>query len=80
VRFAQYAVGTKPLGLETSCAGFNAVFLRLPIGGNHDAVAAPAATHPNWTPLQFGIERDFTTGEKGISIYMQNAIVAGAHR
>ena len=80
MRFAKDATWTKPLCLEASRAGLDAEFLRLPIGGNHDAVAAPTATHPNWTPLQFGIERDFTTGEKGISIYMQNAIVAGAHR
>ncbi len=45
-----------------------------------EGIAAPAAADPHGTSFQFGIKRDFTTGEKGISIYVQNAIVAGAHR
>ena len=80
MRFAKDATWTKPLCLEASRAGLDAEFLGLPVGGNHDAVAAPAAADPHGTSFQFGIKRDFTTGEKGISIYVQNAIVAGAHR
>jgi hypothetical protein len=65
---------------KTSGAGFDAIFFRLPVGGNHNAIAAPAATDPHRTPLQLRIERDFATGEERISVNVQNAVVAGAHR
>ena len=80
VRAAQDAGRAKPFRLETGGAGFDAVFLRLPVRRNHDAVAAPAAANPYRTPLQLGIKRDFATGEERISVNVQNAVVAGAHR
>jgi hypothetical protein len=80
MRAAQDTVRAKPFRLETGRAGFDAVFFRLPVGRNHDAVAAPAAANPHRTPLQLGIKRDFATGEEGISVNVQNAVVAGAHR
>ena len=80
MRAAQDTVRAKPLRLKTGRAGFDAVFLGLPVGRNHDAVSAPPSANPHRTPLQFGIKRDFTTGEEGISVNVQNAVVAGAHR
>ena len=34
---------------------------------------------PYGTAFELGIERDFAAGEEGISVDVQNAIVAGAH-
>jgi len=59
-----FATRTKPLGLKTGRARLDAVFLRQPVGGNHDAVAAPATADPHRTPFKFRIERDFATGEE----------------
>ena len=80
MRTAQDTGRAKPFRLKTGRAGLDAVFLRLPVGRNNDAVAAPATADPHRTPLQFGIERDFATGEEGISVNVQNAVVASAHR
>ena len=80
MRAAQETVRAKPFRLETGRAGFDAVFFRLPVGGNHNAVAASAAADPHRTPLQLGIKRNLATGEERISVNVQNAVVAGAHR
>ena len=77
---AQDAGWAKPFRLETGRAGLDAVFLRLPVGRNHNAVAAPAATNPHGPAFKLRIERDFATGEERISVNVQNAVVAGAHR
>ena len=76
MRFAQDAARTKPLRLETGHAGFDAEFFCEPIGGDHDAVAAPPAADPNGALLQFGIQRDFATGEETVAVNVQDAIVA----
>ena len=80
MRTAQHTSRTKPFRLETGRARLDAVFLRQPVCRNHNAVAASPATDPNRAAFQLGIERDFATGKEGISVNVQNAIVAGAHR
>ena len=80
MRAAQNPGRTKPFGLETGRAGFDAVFFRLPVGGYHNAVAPSSPADPHRTPFQLGIERNFATGEERISVNVQNAVVAGAHR
>ena len=80
MRAAQHTTRTKPLRLETGRASLDAEFLRQPVCGNHDAITAPATADPHRPPLQLRIKRDFTTGEERISVNVQNAIVAGAHR
>ena len=77
--FAEDAAGTEPFRLKASCARFDAESFGEPIGRNDDAVAAPATANPYGTAFQLGIERDFATGEEGISVDMQNAIVTSAH-
>ncbi len=82
VRFAEDAVGAKALGLEAGGAGLDAVFFGEAVGGDDDAVAAPAAANPDGPAFQPGIERDLATGEEGISVDVQDAIVFrhGFHR
>jgi len=52
LRAAQNPGRTKPLGLETGRAGFDAVFFRLPVGGYHNAVAPSSPpTHTGRLPV-----------------------------
>jgi len=51
-----------------------------PIGGDDDAITTPTTADPDGAAFQLGVERDLATGEEGISVNVQNAIVAGAHR
>jgi hypothetical protein len=44
------------------------------IGGNDDAVPAPAAAHPDRAALQLGIQGDFATGEEAVAIHVQDAV------
>jgi hypothetical protein len=36
---------------------------------------SPPAAHPNFAPLQFGIQRNFATGKETVSVNVQDAIV-----
>jgi hypothetical protein len=51
MRAAQNPGRAKPFRLETGRAGFDTVFFRLPIGGNHNAVASSSPTDPHRTPF-----------------------------
>ena len=64
VRLAQDAAGAKAFGFKAGGAGLDAVFLGEPVGGDDDAVAAPAAADPHRAAFQLGIERDLATGEE----------------
>jgi hypothetical protein len=75
MRLAQNSARTKPFGLETGHAGFDAEFFCEPICGDHDAVAAPSAANPNFATLQLGIQCDFATGKETVSVNVQDAIV-----
>lgn len=74
MRFAEDAIRAKAFGFEAGGAGLDAVFFGETIGGDDDAVAAPAATDPDGATFQLGVERDLATGEEGISVDVQNAI------
>ena len=74
MRFAEDAAGAKALRLEAGGAGLDAEFLCQPVGGDDDAVAAPAAADPDGAAFQLGIERDFATGEEAVAINMQDAV------
>ena len=80
MRFAEDAAGTEPFCLKASRAGFDAESFGEPVGRDDDAVAASAAADPDGPALQLGIERDFATGEEGISVNVQNPVVPSAHR
>ncbi len=53
MRTAQNAARTKPLRLEARHAGLDAEFFGRAVGGDDDAVAAPAAADPDRPALQF---------------------------
>ena len=80
MRFAENAIGAKPLGLEAGGASLDAVFFGKPVGGNDDAIAASAAANPDGPAFQLGIERDFATGEERISVNVQYAVEARGHK
>jgi hypothetical protein len=57
----------------------DAVFLCLSVGGDDNAVTVSSAAHPHGAAFQLGIERNLATGEEGVSVQMQNAVVTSAH-
>ena len=77
MRFAQNPARTEPRRLEARHAGFDAEFFRVPVGGDDEAVAAPPAADPHGAAFEFGINRDFTTGEETVAIHMQNPVGCG---
>ena len=73
VRPAQNPLRAKPLRFEARHAGFDAEFFCRAIGGDDDAVPAPAAADPDRAALQLLIQGNLATGEEAVAIHVQDA-------